>query len=64
MDLSAGDLAYIHLNKTAAMLELSFSLGARIGGASEAERVALVRAGRELGLARLWLDVARNERER
>lgn len=50
-DLSAADLAFIHLNKTAAMLELSFSLGARIGGASEAERAALVRAGRELGLA-------------
>jgi geranylgeranyl pyrophosphate synthase len=50
-DLSAGDLEFIHLNKTAAMLELSFSLGARIGGATDAERNALVRAGRELGLA-------------
>jgi geranylgeranyl pyrophosphate synthase len=50
-DLSAGDLEFIHLNKTAAMLELSFSLGARIGGATEAERNALVRTGRELGLA-------------
>ena len=50
-DLCAGDLEFIHLNKTAAMLELSFSLGARIGGATDAERNALVRAGRELGLA-------------
>jgi geranylgeranyl diphosphate synthase type II len=50
-DLSAGDLEFIHLNKTAAMLELSFSLGARIGGATEAERNALVLTGRELGLA-------------
>lgn len=56
MDLHAADLAFIHLNKTAAILELSFSLGARIGGASEAERAALVRAGRELGLAFQIID--------
>lgn len=55
-DLSATDLEFIHLNKTAAMLELSFSLGARIGGASETERAALVRVGRELGLAFQIID--------
>ena len=38
------------------MLELSFSLGARIGGASEVERAALVRVGRELGLAFQIID--------
>ncbi len=55
-DLTAADLDFIHLNKTAAMLELSFSLGARIGGASEAERASLVRVGRELGLAFQIID--------
>lgn len=55
-DLTAADLEFIHLNKTAAMLELSFALGARIGGASEAERATLVRVGRELGLAFQIID--------
>ncbi|MFO1451635.1 MAG: farnesyl diphosphate synthase [Opitutaceae bacterium] len=50
-DVPAADLEFIHLNKTAALLEASFSLGARIGGASDHDRSLLVGVGRDLGLA-------------
>jgi len=48
---TAADLAYIHLNKTAAMIEVALTLGARCGGAAEAEIGVLRGAGRDLGLA-------------
>jgi len=50
-DVSGADLEFIHLNKTAALIELALSMGARLGGASEDERRVLVGVGRDLGLA-------------
>jgi len=50
-DVTGADLEFIHLNKTAALIELAFSMGARLGGASEDERRVLVGVGRDLGLA-------------
>jgi geranylgeranyl pyrophosphate synthase len=50
-DVSAADLEFIHLNKTAAMIEAALVAGALIGGAGEAALAALRRAGRHLGLA-------------
>jgi geranylgeranyl pyrophosphate synthase len=44
-------LKFIHLNKTAAMIEASLTMGGLCGGASDAEVEALRAAGRELGLA-------------
>jgi len=44
-------LAFIHLNKTAAMIEVSLAMGARCGGAPEAAIGVLRGAGRDLGLA-------------
>jgi len=48
---SAEDLKFIHLNKTAAMIEASFAMGAMCGGAAEPSVADLRAAGRELGLA-------------
>lgn len=48
---TAEELEFIHLNKTAAMLEASLVLGGLVGGAGERELEALRRAGRHLGLA-------------
>lgn len=45
------ELEFIHLNKTAAMIEASLVMGGLIGGASEEHIAALRRAGRHLGLA-------------
>lgn len=50
-DLSSADLEFIHLNKTAAMLEAALVMGGRIGGLDSASLEALRRAGRDLGLA-------------
>ncbi len=44
-------LRFIHLNKTAAMIEASLAIGGWCGGASEAAVGTLREAGRELGLA-------------
>jgi geranylgeranyl pyrophosphate synthase len=44
-------LTFIHLNKTAAMIESSLAMGAMCGGAPEAAVGALRAAGRELGVA-------------
>jgi geranylgeranyl diphosphate synthase type II len=44
-------LRFIHLNKTAAMIEASLAMGGLCGGASDAQVEALRQAGRELGLA-------------
>jgi geranylgeranyl pyrophosphate synthase len=48
---TAADLEFIHLNKTAAMLEASLVCGGLVGGLAPAELDTLRRAGRELGLA-------------
>jgi geranylgeranyl pyrophosphate synthase len=45
------DLEFIHLNKTAAMLEASLVCGGLVGGLNSAELETLRRAGRDLGLA-------------
>lgn len=48
---SAAELEFIHLNKTAAMIEAALVMGALVGGAPDATLATLRRAGRELGLA-------------
>lgn len=48
---SAADLDFIHLNKTAAMLEASLVCGGLVGGLAPAQLDTLRQAGRELGLA-------------
>ena len=45
------DLEFIHLQKTAAMIEAAFGLGARIGGADDVALAHLHKAGRHLGFA-------------
>jgi geranylgeranyl pyrophosphate synthase len=49
-DTTASELEFIHLNKTAAMIEASLTMGARCGGADEAGVATLHSAGRHLGL--------------
>jgi geranylgeranyl pyrophosphate synthase len=48
---TAADLEFIHLNKTAAIIEASLVLGALVGGADAAALRNLREAGRHLGLA-------------
>jgi geranylgeranyl diphosphate synthase type II len=50
------ELEFIHLNKTAAMIEASLVMGGVVGRASEAAMAALRRAGRHLGLAFQIID--------
>lgn len=50
-DATADDLEFIHLNKTAAMIEASLVMGGLVAGATEAAISALRRTGRHLGLA-------------
>lgn len=50
-DATAAELEFIHLNKTAAMLEASLVMGGLVGGADESELARLRSAGRHLGLA-------------
>ncbi len=50
-DATAAELDFIHLNKTAAMLEASLVLGGLVGGAGPADLDRLRAAGRHLGLA-------------
>jgi geranylgeranyl pyrophosphate synthase len=49
--VTAEGLNYIHLNKTAAMIEASLAMGARCSGAPESAVGVLRGAGRDLGLA-------------
>jgi geranylgeranyl diphosphate synthase type II len=44
------ELEFIHLNKTAAMIEAALVMGAQVGGASDANIATLRDAGRHLGL--------------
>lgn len=49
-DATADDLDFIHLNKTAAMIEAALVMGGLIGGANEDALGSLRLAGRHLGL--------------
>jgi geranylgeranyl diphosphate synthase type II len=53
---TSGDLKYIHLNKTAAMIEASLAMGARCAGAPEPVVGVLRGVGRDLGLAFQVMD--------
>jgi geranylgeranyl diphosphate synthase, type II len=55
-DATADELEFIHLNKTAAMIEASLVMGGLIGRASEADLTTLRLAGRRLGLAFQIID--------
>ena len=52
----SSDLEYIHLNKTAAMIEAALVMGAMIGGAHDQNVSALRKTGRHLGLAFQIMD--------
>jgi geranylgeranyl diphosphate synthase type II len=53
---TAAELGFIHVNKTAAMIEAALVLGGLIGGADTAAIATLRRAGRHLGLAFQIID--------
>jgi geranylgeranyl pyrophosphate synthase len=55
-DATAEELEFIHLNKTAAMIEAALVMGGLCGGADEAVLATLRRAGRHLGLAFQIID--------
>jgi geranylgeranyl pyrophosphate synthase len=55
-DATAGELDYIHLNKTAAMIEAALVLGALTGSAPESALSSVRRVGRHLGLAFQIID--------
>jgi len=50
-DATAGELEFIHLNKTAAMITVALLAGGLCGGATETQLTSLRTAGRHLGLA-------------
>ena len=56
VNATADELEFIHLNKTAAMIEASLVFGGLTAGANEAELKRLRRAGRHLGLAFQIID--------
>ena len=51
MTITAEELEYIHVHKTAALLRASLAVGARLGGADAAALAAVADAGQSLGLA-------------
>ncbi len=55
-DATAADLEFIHLNKTAAMIETSLILGGLVGGAADSQLDTLRDAGRHLGLTFQIID--------
>ncbi len=55
-DATPDELEFIHLNKTAAMIEAALVLGGLVGGADAAAITTLRRAGQELGLAFQIMD--------
>ncbi len=55
-DATPDELEFIHLNKTAAMIEAALVMGGLVGGAGEKEVATLRRAGRDLGLAFQIID--------
>jgi geranylgeranyl pyrophosphate synthase len=56
MDATPDELEFIHLNKTAAMIEAALVMGGLIGGANEDGINSLRLAGRHLGLAFQIID--------
>jgi geranylgeranyl pyrophosphate synthase len=55
-DATADELKFIHLNKTAAMIEAALVMGGQIGRANEDDLNSLRLAGRHLGLAFQIID--------
>jgi geranylgeranyl diphosphate synthase type II len=55
-DATAADLEFIHLNKTAAMIEAALVMGGLTGGAEAGILATLRRIGRDLGLAFQIID--------
>jgi geranylgeranyl diphosphate synthase type II len=55
-DATAGELEFIHLNKTAAMIEAALVMGGLAGGAKGTELTTLRTVGRHLGLAFQIID--------
>jgi geranylgeranyl pyrophosphate synthase len=55
-DPTPAELDFIHLNKTAAMLEASLVMGGMVGGADDATLACLRSTGRHLGLAFQIID--------
>ena len=55
-DATAREIEFIHLNKTAAMIEAALVMGGLIGGASTEDLATLRNAGRHLGLAFQIID--------
>jgi len=55
-DATADELEFIHLNKTAAMIEAALVMGGLVGGATPLALTTLRRAGRHLGLAFQIID--------
>ena len=55
-DATPDELEFIHLNKTAAMIEASLVMGGLVGGATPNDLATLRRAGRHLGLAFQIID--------
>ncbi len=55
-DATADDLDFIHLNKTAAMIEAALVMGGLVGGADADALARLREAGRNLGLAFQIMD--------
>ena len=55
-DATPEELEFIHLNKTAAMIEAALVMGGLIGGANEVAITTLRRAGRHLGLSFQIID--------
>jgi geranylgeranyl pyrophosphate synthase len=55
-DATPDELEFIHLHKTAAMIEAALVLGALVGGAAPGHLATLRRAGRHLGLAFQIID--------
>ena len=55
-DATPAELEFIHLNKTAAMIEAALVLGGLVGGADAAAIATLRRAGHDLGLAFQIMD--------
>jgi geranylgeranyl diphosphate synthase type II len=51
MAVTAQELEYIHVHKTAALLRVSLTAGARLGGSDTAALAAVADAGQSLGLA-------------
>ena len=55
-DATADELEFIHLNKTAAMIEAALVMGGLVGGANAEHLASLRRIGRHLGLAFQIID--------